>query len=117
MYNILTNCYFHFHCLWFFDLKICLFQQQSQLHLLLKEKYTTTWRNIFNCVVAFVIILSPSSNVSIFIIVLNFRRHPNGFLCLFIFGCGYDSYINVYRSLEVSDYFWKSYIASQGRNL
>lgn len=74
------------------------------------------WRNIFNCAIGFVIILSPSSNVSIFIIVLNFTSHPNGFLCLFILGCGYDSYINVYRSLQVSNTFGKA-IASKGKNL
>ena len=59
----------------------------------------TMWRSIiFNCAVGFVIILSPTSNVSTFIIVLNFTSHPNGFLGLFILGCGHDSYINVYRS-------------------
>lgn len=78
----------------------------KELSLFLVEKQITMWRNlIFNCVTSFVIILSPGSRVSIFIIVLNLASHPDGFLCLFILGCGYDSYVNVYRSCQVSGYF------------
>lgn len=98
-HNIPTHYHFHFHNVFCFLIQKIYNEFNNQRVKFISLRPITMWRSIiFNCAVGFVIILSPSSNVSIFIIVLNSTSHPNGFLGLFILGCGHDSYINVYRS-------------------